>query len=66
VRRRAFDRALRTTVASGALAKLRGTLVDRARMAPDGRTRTGGYTTDDGHADDAHVAQTSFDEQGKD
>ena len=33
VRRNAFDRALRTSLASGALASLRATLVNRARMS---------------------------------
>jgi len=80
-RRQAFQRALRTTVGSEALASLRATLVNRARMsteetqrhaaqkAPQLKTASqlkGIEWTTPPSADDAHVEQTEFEEHRKD
>jgi predicted RNA-binding protein YlxR (DUF448 family) len=77
VRRHAFERALRTTVGSEALASLRATLVNRARMStqPNG-TQNGihqnGVAPNSIEAntppstDDAHVEQTKIEEHRKD
>jgi predicted RNA-binding protein YlxR (DUF448 family) len=71
-RRNAFERALRATVASEAVASLRATLVNRARMSTNGIQRTGTErsnsieSTTPPSTDDAHVEQTRFEEHRKD
>ena len=77
VRRHAFERALRTTVGSEALASLRATLVNRARMSTqDGTHQNGTHqsssepnsieATTPPSTDDAHVEQTKVEEHRKD
>src|SRR6185503_245452 len=63
VRRKALGWALRTPVGSEALASLRATLVNRARMStpPIGRESTA-----PGSTDDAHVEQTKDKRHRKD
>jgi predicted RNA-binding protein YlxR (DUF448 family) len=77
-RRKAFERALRTTVGSEALASLRATLVNRARMStqpngigpssigPNGIGPNGTESTTPPSTDDAHVEQTKIEEHRKD